>query len=58
MRAADFSEHQLRMVAVVAECHPKTVARFLAGKPVRPLSAQRIKRALGRLKMTVEGLAA
>lgn len=52
------SEHQVREIAVVAECHPRTVARFLSGGSVRELSERRIRRALDQLGIEMPGAAA
>ena len=41
--------HDIRRIAVVAECHPATVAKFLTGGSVRPLSRMRIERAMAEL---------
>ena len=43
------SPHEVRQVAVAALCHPETVTSFIAGRPVRPLSEQRIVAALKQL---------
>jgi hypothetical protein len=41
----------LRRVAVESSTDPRTVAAFLAGRDVRPLSRERIERALKKLGM-------
>ena len=41
--------HQVRRVAVEGEVSPGTVARYLAGLPVRPLSRLRIERGLAAI---------
>jgi len=41
--------HELRRVAVMAECDPRTVRRFLRGAPIRYMVEQRIRRALAAL---------
>lgn len=41
--------HELRRIAVEAECDPRTVARVLRGEPVRYLPHQRILKALRSL---------
>ena len=38
--------HILREVAVAADSDPRTVARYVTGAKVRPLTAKRIERAL------------
>ena len=43
--------HVLRRISVAAECDPRSVARVLAGEPVRPLIAMRVRRALRRLRI-------
>jgi hypothetical protein len=40
---------ELRRVSLVAEVDPRTLARYLNGKPVRPSMKARIERALTRL---------
>lgn len=42
-------EHDVRRIAVQAECHPATVRRFWSGQPIRALSERRIVRALEAL---------
>ena len=38
--------HTLRAIAVAASCDPRTVRRFVEGKPVRPMVAERIRKAM------------
>jgi hypothetical protein len=40
---------EIRRVAVLAFCDPRTVARYLRGDRVQPLSAERIRLALDSL---------
>lgn len=40
--------HELREIAVLAECDPRTVNKALLGLPVSPLTLKRIRRALAR----------
>lgn len=44
------SPQEERAVALVAEVHEKTVARYISGFPVRPGSRVRIERALARIE--------
>jgi hypothetical protein len=37
---------EIRAIAVAGDAHPETVARYLTGAPVRPLSASRVERGL------------
>ena len=46
--------HELRRVAVEGEVAPGTVARYLAGLPIRGLSRTRIERALLKLGIGVK----
>lgn len=43
------SAHQERAISVAAGCDPRTLRRFLAGKPVMPMIRERIARALKAL---------
>jgi hypothetical protein len=43
--------HMARKVAVAAMCDPRTVLAFSAGRPVRELTALRIRAALRRLRV-------
>ncbi len=45
--------HDRRRIAVLAEVDPATVAKFLAGGSVRPLSRMRIERAMGKLGLRI-----
>jgi hypothetical protein len=38
--------HVLRAIAVKAPCDPRTAARFIAGEPVQPMNAERIRAAI------------
>lgn len=40
------SAHEIRRIAVNAECDPRSVRRYLAGQPVRDLVRVRIERVL------------
>lgn len=40
------SAHDLRRVAVAAECDPRSVQAYLEGRPVRSTTEARIRRAL------------
>lgn len=40
------TQKYLRLVAAIAETDPRTVARHLAGRPIRELSRERIERAV------------
>ncbi len=42
----------VRRIAVGAEVDPRTVERALAGRPIRPLSLARVKRALAAAGMS------
>jgi hypothetical protein len=42
----DLTPHQLRVVAAAACCHPATVKRYLADKPIRSTCRERITQAL------------
>lgn len=48
-KKAALANHQVFAVAVQAECDPKSVRRFVRGLPMRPLTAQRIRRAFAVL---------
>ena len=41
--------HELRRIAVAAECDPRTVSRYLVGSAVLPLVRRRIERAIQNL---------
>jgi DNA-binding LacI/PurR family transcriptional regulator len=47
--------HDRRRIAVLAEVDPATVAKFLAGGSVRPLSRMRIERAMVKLGLHPRG---
>ena len=40
--------HELRSIAVAANCDPRSVQRFLKGDSLRPIVAERIAAALSR----------
>ena len=50
MPDANLTQHELRKVAVLAECDPRSVARYLRGQPVKALTRERIGRALTELR--------
>ena len=47
--------HTVRQVAVDAACDPRTVLRFLAGRPVYSTTKARIEHALRRLDVQHRG---
>jgi hypothetical protein len=47
----EVSTQDQRRIAAEAECDARTVARYVAGEPVRPLVEERIKRAATKLKI-------
>jgi len=40
------SAHAIRCIAVEAECDPRSVRHYLDGSTIRPMTAERIRRAL------------
>ncbi len=48
-RRTILSTPEIRRIAVIAECDPRTVRKYLLGKAVLPLVRARIERALRRL---------
>lgn len=54
-RPLSLSLHQLRLVAVHASADARTVVRYLAGRPVRPMLAERIRAALASLGLDGAG---
>ena len=45
-RRMPLDAHTLRAIAVAASCDPRTVRRFVEGKHVRPMVAERIRKAM------------
>ena len=43
---------EIRAIAVAGDAHPETVLRYLAGLPVRPISASRVERGLRAVGLT------
>ncbi|RYZ15956.1 MAG: hypothetical protein EOO70_05635 [Myxococcaceae bacterium] len=51
---ATLTPHDVRRLAVEAECSPDTVARFLSRLPVQPSIRARLERATQRLTLAIE----
>jgi len=51
---ANLTPHDVRRLAVEAECSPDTVARFLSRLPVQPSIRARLERAAQRLTLSIE----
>ena len=45
------SAHQIRALSVEASCDPRSIAKYLAGTDLRPMTRARIERALRAAKL-------